>query len=220
MFPSANVQAISLLRRKHWFNSSREYKILYRYQATGLLLQGVLKLSHLHFLGYTNMSYHKLGYKKEINEIADDMIPSRRIVFDGKVTDYIFDEPALKVSSEKDGIYPIVVCDCDILGCGGMYVSTRIDGNDIVWEKFWHSQCTGKPDADEELRDFSLLRNSARGENLVIETPLRFERLEYEKVADQLIEVARLDTPDKYKQKGDWLLNTLERYRSGDTSRI
>lgn len=167
------------------------------------------------------MKYHKLDYIKEENGMAGDSIVFRKIIFDGQQTDYIFDEAALKVSSEKDGIYPLVVCSCDIIGCGGMYVSTRIDGDDIVWEKFWCGQCVGKQDEEDELKEFSFF--FCYGDNsqkLIIKPPLRFKLEEYKKIADELIATVYKDTPVRDKENADWVIDTIKQYREGDTGRI
>lgn len=108
------------------------------------------------------MQYNKLSYQKKSNGVRSEPVDLYWIVLDGVLTHYVFDEPALKASSEKDGIYPIVVCSCDCIGCGGMYVSTRIMGDDIIWEKFWFGQCVGEPEPDDALESFAFVHNDVK----------------------------------------------------------
>ena len=137
------------------------------------------------------MKCHKLTFKNDTNAVSSELIPVYRIVFDGNETDYLFDGVALKASSEKDGIYPVVVCDCEIIGCGGMYVFSRIDGEEIIWEKFWSGQCIGEPSEEDFLIKFSLISNSVRGKDLVITAPIRFRLDEYTALANKLVEISR-----------------------------
>src|SRR3989338_2702418 len=133
-----------------------------------------------------NMEYHKLYYKKEPDAVRSEPMELYWIVFDGIKTHYVFDEAALKASAEKDGIYPVVICGCDSIGCGGMYVSTRIDGSDILWEKFWFGQCVGKPEKDDELESFAFVKNDAKEKDSIVKPHLRFRLDEYRELADEI----------------------------------
>jgi hypothetical protein len=161
------------------------------------------------------MEYHKLSFKKDQDAVRNYPNFLYWIVFDGNGTDYAFDEAALKVSSEKDGVYPLVVCGCDCISCGGMYVSTRIEGEDIVWEKFWQGQCSGEPEKDDKLTEFALTKNSVRGEDLIVKPPLRFNLNEYRILAEK-IERDRKSDPAHSKGYN----KTLETYKSGNTFRM
>ena len=157
------------------------------------------------------MEYHKLSYKKE----PDPACPGfqYRIIFDGVTTDYAFDEAALKVSSMQDGIYPLVVCMCGVIGCGGMYVTTHIEGDDIVWERFWLRDCCGEPEANDTLENFDF------NKELVVKPSLRFRLGEVRALADEIEKDLKAET-EGYKNKKEWHDEKVKRYMAGDTSRL
>ena len=165
------------------------------------------------------MEYHKLSYKKEPDAVRSEPIDLYWIIFNGVKTHYVFDEAALKASSEKDGIYPIVICGCDIIGCGGMYVTTFIDGDDIIWEKFWFGQCVGEPDADDSLDSFAFIKNNVKEKDLIVKPPLRFKLNEYRALADEIVNDLKTD-PKREARNKQWYDETLKKYKAGDTARI
>lgn len=158
------------------------------------------------------------GTKKKYNELSFESLPdyvqgdSIRVKFDGFVSDYIFDIAGLKASTIKDGIYPIIICSCGMIGCGGAYVLTRKDGNDIYWEQFWDGMSCGKPDKECEYTEFDLIfPYDKENEHKVIIPPLIFRLSEYRKLADDLeMESNKLYGNQKQFQE------RLDRYLSGD----
>jgi len=165
------------------------------------------------------MEYHKLSYKKEPDAVRSEPIDLYWIVFDGTKTHYTFDEAALKASAEKDGIYPIVICGCDYIGCGGMYVTTCIDGEDIIWEKFWFGQCVGKPEEDNKLESFAFVENDVKEKDLIVKPPLRFKLSDYSALADEIANDLKSD-PKRGERVSKWYDETLKKYKANDTARM
>lgn len=165
------------------------------------------------------MDYHKLSYKKEPDAVRSEPIDLYWIVFDGIKTHYVFNEAALKASAEKDGIYPIVICGCDYIGCGGMYVSTHIDGDDILWEKFWFGQCVGEPEKNDELEIFAFVQNDVKEKDLIVKPPLRFRLGEYCKIADEIANDLKSD-PKRDERSRQWYDETLKKYKANNTARM
>lgn len=157
----------------------------------------------------TQKKYHELSY-----EVLPDTYNEYdcRVKFDGFVSDYIFNIPALKASTIKNGIYPIILCSCGIIGCGGAYILTHMDGKDIVWEKFWDGMSCGESDEECEYPEFDLIfPYDEVSEHLVIVPPLRFRYSEYKKLVDDV----EVESIKRYKNI-DWIQETMERYLSGD----
>jgi len=161
------------------------------------------------------MEYHTLSFKKDRDAVSEYPRFLYWILFDGNHTDCTFDEVALKASSEKDGVYPLVVCGCGHIGCNGMYVSTRIDGDDIVWEKFWQGQCCGKTEKDDELSEFALTQGSARGKDITLRPPVKFRLREYRDLVEA-IERDKKSNPISSKEYDE----TLSDYKDGNVFRM
>lgn len=157
--------------------------------------------------------YHRLSYR--ITDNSTGVGFDFKLVFDEFKSDYIFDIEALKASTIKNGIYPIIVCSCDYIGCGGAYVLTHIEGEDIIWEKFWDGMSCGEPDNECEYPEFDLIfPYDEKKEHLVIVPPIRFRFSEYRKLVDEL----EKESIKLYKN-GKQFQETLETYLSGDTFR-
>lgn len=149
---------------------------------------------------------NKLSYKfNKENGLTENYTGGFEVFIDGKATNNIFDEAGFILSAEQDGIFPMIVGTCQTFGCCGLYVSVKKDKDKIIWEKFWHGQCCGTPEPDDELKDFQFT------ENLTIKPPMEFDRVEYTKLASELLEDVK-KTPTIY----DWFSKRLERYKAGD----
>lgn len=162
---------------------------------------------------------NKLSFIKEQDVARPGPNNLYRVVFNDVKAHYIFDDVALKVSSEKDGIYPLMVCECDTIVCDGVYITTRMEDEDIIWEKFWFGQCAGQPEADDKLDSFALVFNDLKEKDLVIKPPLRFKLSEYRALADEIAN-DRKSGPKDVERGEQWYDETLEKYRVGDTARI
>jgi len=131
------------------------------------------------------------------------------IIIDDKKTGKYFDAPGLVLSAEQDGVFPMFSGNCGMLGCCGAYVEVESIGDHIIWQKFWNGQCHGKPELEDELLEFKLT------EDFIIRPPLVFNRNEYKKLTESLVEDIK-KKPDQQKR----FLETLERYKSGDRSNM
>lgn len=161
------------------------------------------------------MKYHTLSFKKDRDAVSEPPKFLYWIVFDGNHTDCAFDEIALKASSEKDGVYPLVVCGCGYIGCNGMYVTTRIEKDDVIWEKFWQGQCCGETEKDDELSEFSLIKNSAKGKNITLKPPVKFHLGEYRDLIETIEHDIKSD-PISSKEYDE----ALSYYKDGNVFRM
>jgi hypothetical protein len=99
------------------------------------------------------------------------------------------------------------------MGCGGLYISTRIIGDEIVWEKFWNNQSVMPPDPEDELSEFDLAYISENKEDhLIIEPQIYFKFDQYKAFAQELERDAM-----KYTHYKKYLHDKLNKYLSGDT---
>lgn len=133
------------------------------------------------------------------------------IIINKIVTDYHYDIAAFELSSEGNGIFPIIVCSCGMIGCSGAYVEVSHKDDLIVWEHFWHGQCCGKPEPDDEIEFLRIFGN------LYAKAPLKFEKDHYKTVVKSII--------DELKEHGDsfsyWEYQTyLKQYKSGNVDRV
>jgi len=157
----------------------------------------------------TQKKYHKLSYK-QVRNLTGTGFDFLFIIDDFESID-MFEITGLKASTMKDGVYPIILCRCEMIGCGGINIKTHIQGEDIIWEKFWDGQSCEFTD-DEELLEYSIgSQYGPGGENLVITAPMRFNLKEYSELADKLVKES--DKSDKNKAQ---FKENLERYLSGD----
>jgi hypothetical protein len=158
----------------------------------------------------TQKKYHELSY-----EILPDTYYEHgyRVKFDSFTADYIYDIAALLASCQVDNTYGIICCGCEVMGCGGLYISTRIIGDEIVWEKFWNNQSVMPPDPEDELSEFDLAYISENKEDhLIIEPQIYFKFDQYKAFAQELERDAM-----KYTHYKKYLHDKLNKYLSGDT---
>ena len=104
--------------------------------------------------------------------------PDFCIVLDGVETNYFFDVGELEKSVEKDGVYNIAVCFCGERGCSGAEVEVVHKGDEVLWEKMWHTDYDGVSDEDEK-REFSFTENKVGHPDIKKELPLKFDKEEY-----------------------------------------
>lgn len=151
---------------------------------------------------------NKLSYRKldEKQEKITESCPDLGVILDGQKLGYCFDEPALAVSAEKDGVYPILNCGCGEMGCGGAYVQVRNKKNIVIWDKLFN-RFYDEDDYDEEEPDQEQDGYSDEFKELKNKLPFSFDRKEYE----DLIKIFR-DKADE-----EWTLDRFEeicdRYR-------
>lgn len=158
----------------------------------------------------TQKKYHKLSYKR-VRDLTGTRFDFLFVIDDFESID-MFEITGLKASSMKDGVYPIIICRCEMMGCGGIYITTHIQGEDIVWEKFWDGQSCEFTDDEEVLPEYTIgSQYGEGGEHLVITAPMRFKLKEYTELADELVKES--DKSDKNKAQ---FKENLERYLSGD----
>ena len=99
-----------------------------------------------------------------------------------------------------------------------MSLKTRIEDEDIIWERFWFGQCGGDPEQDDELENFPLTTKD-KGVYLMIKPPLRFKLSEYRALAHEIEKDFKAD-PERDEHSRRWFEKTLEEYRAGDTGRM
>lgn len=153
---------------------------------------------------------NQLSYKTvdEKDKIAPSC-PSFRIVFNEEDTNYFFDVAALELSEKENGLFPIIVCQCGYLGCGGAYVEVSNNGNEVIWNKLWFGQSYPDPEPDDELKEFHL------AEGLVVKPPLKFDRQEYQLLIKQLLE----ELPNLKEENANYQRD-LASYKTGDRFRM
>lgn len=155
--------------------------------------------------------YHELSY--EILRDSYDDLYTFGFKFDDYSSYYIFDIAALKASTMVDDNFPIICCSCGVMGCGGAYVTTRINKDEIIWERFWDCQSVDPFEKEDELFEFDLsFSNNAETEHLIIKPPIYFKLDKYKSLAYELWEEVM-----KFRKYDNYLQETLERYLSGDT---
>lgn len=156
------------------------------------------------------IKFHKLTYKliPDLVGLSFDF----QLVFDGFGSDYMFDIVGLKASSLQDGIYPIIICSCGMIGCGGIYITTKIQGEELIWEKFWDGQSCGSPEDEDQLSEFDLIfPYDEKNEHLLIASPISFQLSEYLTLSDELVK----ESIKLYKNEKQFQ-DTLEEFLSGD----
>lgn len=149
---------------------------------------------------------NSLSYKfKKEGGLTPSYAGGFEVFIDGKETNNIFDEAGFILSAEQDGIFPMIVGTCQTFGCCGLYVSVKKYIDKVIWEKFWHGQCGGTPEPNDELKEFMFT------EDFTIKSPMEFDRAEYTKLAALLhCDVKKI--PDI----NNWFSKRFERYKAGD----
>jgi len=154
---------------------------------------------------YTNkmnkLTFKIIDGKEKI--IADSpSCPDFRIVIDGVEANYFFDVEELKQSGEKAGTYNIAVCFCGERGCSGAEVEVVHKGDEILWEKMWHTDLDGTSDEDER-REFNFTENKIGYPDIKKELPFRFDKEEYRALILNLTSHNRVEDIEDKKIKGE-----------------
>jgi len=127
------------------------------------------------------LSYKVIGEKEKVGQNYPDL----RIVLDGKETTYFFSVEELERSSKEPGTYAIVVCSCGEEGCSGAEVEVLHQGNEIIWNRMWHTDWDGKTPEDEQ-GEFIFEENKVGAPSLEARPPFRFDKKEYQALAAEL----------------------------------
>ena len=173
-----------------------------------------------------------LAYKAYWHDVTKEVIPESRtdwqpgdraifektkeaaliVIINNIETDYEYDVAAIEVSAQKDGIFPIIVCGCGYMGCGGAYVEVSQNEEGIVWKRFWQGQCGGEPLPEDDLKGLKAVATK----NIYIKPPLRFPRRHYEAVIKNLLnELRRHEDSFTYRE----YQKSLEQYKTGNMAR-
>lgn len=130
------------------------------------------------------------------------------ILNDRKTTDFL-EEAGFILSAEQEGLFPMFVGSCQIMGCCGTYIEVKHQADKVIWTKFWHGGCSGKPEPEDAKNRVKFL------EDFIIKPPLEFDLKEYKATAEELRTALR-QMPTRY----EYFLKEYEQYKSGDLSTL
>lgn len=148
---------------------------------------------------------HEIGCLHDDKSTNEWVLLTLEITFDGVKTGYIFDCAAFVASVEKDGVFPIVVCGCDYIGCSGMYVRVVHRGGYVYWTEFYNGQADTENFPEEDQLSSFVLGNR-------IKPPVVFLADNYKKLANDLEKFVDSYKNPEYKK---YFIQDLERYREG-----
>jgi hypothetical protein len=121
------------------------------------------------------MNISKIDYK-----ILDPDYPLLVLFLNGKEESQTLESFAFIKSTESNGLFPILNCTCGEWGCGGFWAQVRQEGDFVIWEKIriW-----------EKDKDITTLH---------VKTPIIFEKNDYQKVANKMLE--RIESNESLKR--------------------
>jgi hypothetical protein len=144
------------------------------------------------------------SYTKE-ESLTNSWARGFEMVIDGKKTGSYFNEAGFVFSAEEEGVIPMFAGDCGMLGCCGAYMDVKHEKDTVIWQKFWHGQCSGEPEPEHEVKEFKFRKD------FIVKPPLVFNREEYIELAANLKEGIMKDPVGK-----KIFLEEFERYKSGN----